>query len=57
MLESVDKVTFAHEVKMRRRALGLSQKELASCADCSVKTIEKIESGERRLLRRRMDRP
>jgi len=57
MLESVDKVTLAHEVKMRRRALGLSQKELASCADCSVKTNEKIESGERRLLRRRMDRP
>jgi predicted ATPase/DNA-binding XRE family transcriptional regulator len=40
--------TFAQLVKERRRALGIAQKELAQCAGCSVKTIEKIEAGERR---------
>lgn len=43
-----EKESFAQEVRSRRKALGLSQKELAYCAGCSIKTIEKIESGERR---------
>jgi predicted ATPase/transcriptional regulator with XRE-family HTH domain len=40
--------TFGQHVKALRRALGLSQKEVAYCAGCSLKTIEKIEAGERR---------
>src|SRR6185436_11224287 len=48
MTNTAGKPLFAQQVKERRGALGLSQKELAQCAGCSIKTIEKIESGERR---------
>jgi predicted ATPase/transcriptional regulator with XRE-family HTH domain len=41
-------ISFARWLKQRRRELGLTQKELAQAARCSVVTIEKIESGERR---------
>src|SRR5215210_6198120 len=39
---------FGAWLKRRRNELGLSQKELARAAECSVITIAKLESGERR---------
>jgi predicted ATPase/transcriptional regulator with XRE-family HTH domain len=35
-------------LKRRRKELGLSQKDLARAADCSIVTIAKIEAGERK---------
>ncbi len=35
-------------VKQRRRALDLTQEDLAECVGCSRATIQKIEEGERR---------
>src|SRR6478609_11135077 len=35
-------------LKLRRKAIGLTQKELAERVECSTVTIEKIESGERK---------
>jgi predicted ATPase/transcriptional regulator with XRE-family HTH domain len=40
--------TFSQWLKQRRRLLDLTRKDLARCAGCSPKTIEKIETGERR---------
>jgi predicted ATPase/transcriptional regulator with XRE-family HTH domain len=39
---------FGEWVKKRRKALDLTQKELAHHAGCSVSALRKIESGERR---------
>jgi predicted ATPase/DNA-binding XRE family transcriptional regulator len=44
----MDGMSFAQWLKRRRRVLGMTQKELALAARCSVVTIEKLESGERR---------
>lgn len=44
----MDGMGFAQWLKQRRRVLGMTQKELALAARCSVVTIEKLESGERR---------
>jgi len=41
-------VIFGEWVKKRRKALDLTQEELASRAGCSVFAMRKIESGERR---------
>ncbi|HYO50371.1 MAG TPA: helix-turn-helix transcriptional regulator [Chloroflexia bacterium] len=35
-------------LKGRRKELGLSQKDLARAADCSIVSIAKIEAGERK---------
>ncbi len=44
----MDTMTFGAWVKQRRRALGLSQAELAQHVACSTETIKKIERGVRR---------
>ena len=41
-------VSFASWLKHRRNSLDLTRKGLADCVGCSPKTIEKIESGDRR---------
>lgn len=41
-------VTFGEWLKSRRKALDLTQAELAQRAGCSVSALRKIESGERR---------
>jgi tetratricopeptide (TPR) repeat protein/transcriptional regulator with XRE-family HTH domain len=41
-------VTFGEWVKLRRKALDLTQEELGKRAGCSVFALRKIESGERR---------
>jgi predicted ATPase/DNA-binding XRE family transcriptional regulator len=41
-------VSFGAWLGRRRRALGLTQKELAHCVGCSVSAIRKIELDERR---------
>lgn len=41
-------VTFGPWLRQRRRFLGLTQEELAQRAACSLVTIRKMESGERR---------
>jgi predicted ATPase/transcriptional regulator with XRE-family HTH domain len=43
-----EQIQFGQWLKERRNALGMTQKGLASCAQCSPKTVEKIEAGERR---------
>ena len=43
-----EKVTFGPWLRQRRRSLGLTQEELAERAACSLVTIRKMESGERR---------
>ena len=40
--------TFGEWVRQRRDGLGLTRKELAGRAGCSVSTLRKIEDGERR---------
>lgn len=40
--------SFGNWVKQRRRKLDLKQRELAECVHCSIDTIRKIESDERR---------
>ncbi len=40
--------TFGRWLRRRRRALDLTQEALAQCAACSVVTIRKFESDERR---------
>jgi predicted ATPase/DNA-binding XRE family transcriptional regulator len=39
---------FGQWLKQRRKSLDITQEDLALQVDCSVSTIEKIESGERR---------
>jgi transcriptional regulator with XRE-family HTH domain len=39
--------SFGQWLKQQRRALGLSQKELAQKVGCSAALIRKIEAGER----------
>src|SRR5438105_12794978 len=41
-------LSFGHWLKQRRKALDLTQERLADRVGCSLPTIEKIESGERR---------
>ena len=41
-------ITFGNWLKRRRRGLDLTQKKLAQQANCSIITIRKIESDERR---------
>lgn len=43
-----DNIQFGVWLKARRRALGLSRRELALRANCSEITIVKVEAGERR---------
>jgi predicted ATPase/DNA-binding XRE family transcriptional regulator len=40
--------TFGHWLRRRRRALGLTQEQLAREIPCAVETIRKLESGTRR---------
>ena len=40
--------TFSHWIKQRRRALDLTQSELAARIGCSVSTLQKFEEGSRR---------
>lgn len=40
--------SFGEWLKRRREAVGLTQKELSYSAGCSLSTLRKIESGERR---------
>jgi predicted ATPase/transcriptional regulator with XRE-family HTH domain/Tfp pilus assembly protein PilF len=43
-----ERTFFGSWLKRRRKELGLSQKDLARAADCSVVSITKIEAGERK---------
>ena len=43
-----DPVSFGQWVKRRRRALDLTQKELAQCVGYSISALRKLESDERR---------
>ncbi len=43
-----ERAFFGSCLKRRRKELGLSQKDLARAADCSVVSITKIEAGERK---------
>ena len=43
-----ERIPFGLWLKQRRKKLGLSQKDLAGAAHCSVVNITKIESGERK---------
>jgi predicted ATPase/transcriptional regulator with XRE-family HTH domain len=48
-MESTNRAVFFGEwLKVRRKALDLTQSELAQRAGCSVSALRKIESGERR---------
>lgn len=47
-MEKQEPVSFGEWLKERRRALDLTQEELAERAGCSVFALRKIESGERR---------
>jgi predicted ATPase/DNA-binding XRE family transcriptional regulator len=40
--------TFGQWVKLRRRRLDFTRESLAICVGCSLATIEKVETGERR---------
>lgn len=44
----IDEPAFGNWLKQRRRQLDLTQQELADCAACSVVTIRKLETDERR---------
>lgn len=48
MVEQNSPVIFSDWLKIRRKALDLTQVELAERAGCSVSALRKIESGERR---------
>ncbi|MGD2049828.1 MAG: helix-turn-helix domain-containing protein [Chloroflexota bacterium] len=48
MKEPDPPVYFGEWLKRRRKALDLTQAELAQCAGCSVFAVRKIETGERR---------
>lgn len=48
MERSSDPVFFGEWLKQRRKALDLTQAELAELAGCSIFTLRKFESGERR---------
>ncbi len=41
-------LSFGHWLKQRRKALDLTQQELARLVSCAVVTIQKIEEGQRR---------
>jgi len=41
-----DRSSFAQWLKQRRKALGLTQKELAQQAGCAEITLRKIEAGD-----------
>src|SRR3954447_11627179 len=43
-----DTAQFGPWLKARRKALGLSRRELAARANCSEVTVVKVEAGERR---------
>ena len=47
-METETPVSFGEWIKERRKALDLTQDELAQRARCSVFALRKIESGERR---------
>ncbi len=46
MMETTD--SFGYWVRRRRKALDLTQEELAQCVGCAAVTLRKIESDERR---------
>jgi predicted ATPase/transcriptional regulator with XRE-family HTH domain len=48
MVEQNTPVIFSEWLKLRRKALDMTQDELANRAGCSVGALRKIESGERR---------
>src|SRR6476469_4522800 len=48
MIASGASGSFGEWLKRRREAMGFTQKELAYAAGCSVSTLRKVESGERR---------
>ena len=48
MIEQDSPVFFGEWLQRRRKALDMTQAELAQCAGCSVFAVRKIESGERR---------
>lgn len=48
MVEQFSPVIFFQWLKLRRKALDMTQSELARRAGCSVGALRKIESGERR---------
>lgn len=48
MIEQDSPVFFGEWLQRRRKALDLTQAELAQCAGCSVFAVRKIESGDRR---------
>lgn len=41
-----DRSHFSHWLRHRRKALGLTQKELAQLAGCAEVTLRKIEAGD-----------
>ncbi|HEX8219354.1 MAG TPA: tetratricopeptide repeat protein [Chloroflexia bacterium] len=43
-----ESTTFGQWIKERRKRLDLTREEVARCASCSLATIEKLETGERR---------
>jgi transcriptional regulator with XRE-family HTH domain len=51
-----DPATFGQWLKQRRRALGLTQAQLASQLPCAVETIRKLEAGSRRPSRQLAER-
>ena len=44
----IETYSFGEWVSLRRKLLDLSQRELATQANCALATIKKIESDERR---------
>ena len=48
--------SFGYWVRRRRKALDLTQEELARCVGCAVITLRKIEANERRPSRQMADR-
>ena len=43
-----DGLEFGQWLKQKRKELGITHKELAYAARCSIATIEKLESGQRK---------
>ena len=41
-------LSFSHWIKQRRKALDLTQHDLAQLVGCALVTIQKIEEGRRR---------
>ncbi|HSB66323.1 MAG TPA: tetratricopeptide repeat protein [Anaerolineales bacterium] len=48
MKEQKNPATFGQWLRLRRKALDITQAELAKCSGCSIGAVRKIEAGERR---------